>query len=520
MTDQPEELQALHLDEEELPSIEELEAEAPRDTDSANVDAFVRTHGRGFRFVVEWGAWIAWSGKRWELPGARGRVLQAAVLVAREEHYRCRGRLAALERELRPLKLAPQKDEDRIDRIERQLKREAKNLLWHTTSQNQGKLEAVAKGLERRLTVRMAELDANPWALNCANGTVDLRTGDLRPHERDDLLTQLVDIEYDLEARAPLWSAFLDTAMRGALGLTTYLQRLVGYTLTGLTHEHILVFHYGNTGSNGKSTFLATLRALLGEYSCSAPRSLLFEPKSGAEPHPTELARLYGKRLAICSEVPEHAELAEAKIKDITGGDVLAVRRMTENFWDLTPTHTLHCAGNHKPTVLGTDGGIWRRIKLVPWTVTIAEKDRDAQLGEKLRAELPGILAWAVRGCLEWQLVGLAEPPEVTGAGAEFRAESDVLGSFFESHCVFESGGREACKAIRKAYETWCDDLGHRPLGARTLWRRFREAGARPTTVRYDGKPADGLAGVRLKSDSELIREAARLEADKDLRLS
>lgn len=514
------ELEAVHFDEVETPSIEELAAEAPRDTDAANVDAFVRLHGKGYRFVVEWGAWIAWSGKRWELPGARGRVLQAAVLVAREEHYRCRGRLAALQAELRPLKLAPQKDEDRIERIETAIKREAKLLLWHTNSQNQGKLEAVAKGLERCLTVRMAELDADPWVINCANGTVDLRTGDLRPHDRDDLLTQIVDIEYDLEARAPLWSAFLSTAMRGSIGLTTYLQRLVGYTLTGLTAEHILVFHHGNTGSNGKSTFLATLRALLGEYACSAPRSLLFEPKNGAEPHPTELARLWGKRLAICSEVPEHAELAEAKIKDITGGDVLAVRRMTENFWDLTPTHTLHCAGNHKPTVLGTDGGIWRRIKLVPWTVTIAEQDRDADLGEKLRAELPGILAWAVRGCLEWQLIGLAEPVEVTGAGAEFRAESDVLAGFFASQCVFEPEGRESCKALRKAYESWCDDLGHRPVGARTLWRRFREKGARNTSVRYEGKPAEGLAGVRLKSAVELIREANALEPGREATLS
>jgi putative DNA primase/helicase len=514
MNDEHNDERFLHIDTEETeaPSIEELEAEAPRDTDSANVDAFVRAHGKGYRYVIEWSAWVAWSGKRWELPGARGRVLRAAILVAREEHYRCRGRIKALQEELRPLKLAPQKDEDKIEQLEALLKRELKNLAWHVASQNQGKLDAVAKGLESRLVVRMADLDRDPWLLNVANGTIDLRTGDLRAHEREDLITSLIPVEYDLEAPAPTWTRFLSMVMADSLELTTYLQRLIGYTLTGRTDEHILVFHHGNTGSNGKSTFLATLRSLLGDYSCSAPRSLLFEPKNGAEPHPTELARLYGKRLAICAEVPEHAELAEAKIKDITGGDVVSVRRMNENFWDLTPTHTLHAAGNHKPVVHGTDGGIWRRIKLVPWTVTIDEADQDKSLKKKLSDELPGILAWAVHGCLEWQRIGLAEPGEVTEAGAAFRSESDVLAGFFASQCVFEPAARESCKAIRKAYESWCDDLGHRPLGARTLWRRFRERGTRGTIVRYDSKPVDGLAGVRLKSAVEQMREAAEIE--------
>ncbi len=517
----PEQKEDRVVEELEPISLELLEAEAPRDTDAANVDAFVRLHGKGYRYVLEWSAWIAWSGKRWELTGARGRVLRAAVLVAREEHYRCRGRIKALEEELRPLRLPAQKDEDRIKRLEALIKRETKLLLWFATSQNQGKVEAVAKGLEHRLIVRMAELDRDPWSLNVANGTVDLRTGELRPHDREDLFTQLVDVDFDLAARAPTWSAFLSGAMRGSLGLTTYLQRLIGYTLTGLTTEHILVFHYGNTGSNGKSTFLATVRALLGEYACSAPRSLLFIPKNGAEPHPTELARLYGKRLAICAEVPEHAELAEAKIKDITGGDVVSVRRMKEDFWDLTPSHTLHCAGNHKPVIRGVDGGIWRRIKLVPWTVTIPAAKQDKALGQKLLAELPGILAWAVHGCLEWQRNGLVEPEEVTLAGEAFRTESDPLGSFFASRCVFEADARESGKAIRSAYETWCSDLGHHAIGARDLWRRFREKGAVSKTVRVHGEPpSEGFVGVRLKSLLELMREGVGAEPTGDTLMS
>lgn len=501
-------------DDEELSDEELRDAQSVR-TDAANADAVALACPRSMRYVAEWEVWIAWDGKRWHLPGGKAGARDAVLsVIVRTARVRYAATLVAL-RELEAagaLLLTQGAAPEALEANARAVKSQNRLLMWLEQSQNVGRVNACEALLRGMLGVACADLDAKPWLLNCANGTVNLRTGELEPHDREDMLTQLTPIEYDLDAKADTWKAFLLTAMGGDGLLVAYLQRLLGYTLTGTTQEHLLVFHYGATGSNGKSTFLATIRALLGEYACSAPRGLLFEPRSGAEPHPTELARLHGRRLATCAEVPEGVELAEAKIKDLTGGDTLAVRRMNENFWDLVPTHTLHCAGNHKPVVRGTDGGIWRRIKLVPWVVTIAADQQDKKLGEKLRAELPGILTWAVIGCLDWQRSGLCEPEPVTNAGAEYRSESDALAAFLSAQCVFEPTARESCKAIRKAYEEWCEDLGHRPLGARGLWRRCRELGARSLTVRHEGRAVDGLAGLRLRTEREHALEAYQAE--------
>jgi putative DNA primase/helicase len=483
---------------EDDPSIEELRDAAPRCTDSANADAFVTEHGKGYLFVLEWGAWIAWDGKRWDRTGARQRALNAAMLTARAEHWRSRQRLSDLERQLRVVLLKSQHDEE----LEARIAYETKLLKWHEQSQNHAKLEAATKILETRLQVTLSELDRSPWLLNVANGTLDLRTAELRPHSSSDLITQIADVEWDDMATCPMWEAFVSHAMGADLRLVLYLQRLMGYAVTGLTTEHILAFFYGG-GRNGKSTFLQTVRAMLGEYACAAPRELLFEKKNASD-HPTEMARLYGRRFAVCAEIGEHTIVDEAKVKDLTGGDAISCRRMREDFWDLIPTHKLVMAGNHKPTVRGDDLGIWRRIRLVPWTVTIDEDEVDRNLPAKLLTELPGILRWCVQGCLEWQRIGLSEPSDVIDATREYRTESDALGQFLAQQMVFEPTGRVSRQSIRQRYETWCEELGYTPLGPRKLAQRLKERGGRDTRVREGVRVKDGWAGVRLKSDYEM----------------
>lgn len=519
----PDSLPPAHLDyDTEIPTDAEiLEIQSLR-TDAANADAvFAEYKLESFRYVTEWASWIAWDGKRWA-QGGRDTVVQAVIRVARLRYLNARVQLREVQAQIEATKAGvleerveengdehagPPKRRQRrkvapdLAKLETQLTYLASLLKWYEISQNTPRANACVSLLQGVLAVRLAELDTNPWLFNVANGTIDLRTGELRDHDRSDLLTQLSDVEHDPAATCPTWLAFLDVVMGRSEAMRFYLQRVVGYQMTASTREQCLVFHFGE-GSNGKSTFRGIVQAVLGEYAAAAPRGLLLASK-GPSAHPAELARLYGKRFAACAEVGENDSIDEAKLKDLTGGDVIACRRMNENFWDMRPTHKLDLFGNHKPTIRGTDNGIWRRIRLVPWLTTISEEQKDKDLGDKLRKELPGILNWALEGCAKWLLVGLSEPDEVRAAVGEYRSESDVLGAFLRDHCVFGPDERCPRKILRKRYETWCEELGHKAVGAKRLAERLRTGGVREASVKLDGRVADGWAGVCLKADEE-----------------
>jgi putative DNA primase/helicase len=241
----------------------------------------------------------------------------------------------------------------------------------------------------------------------------------------------------------------------------------------------------------------------MGDYATPAPRGLLF--RSRGERHPTELASLHGRRFVTCSEIEDGQAFDEALTKDLTGGDPIECRRMREDFWLYWPTHKLWIAGNHKPFVMGDDEGIWRRMRLVPWTVMIPEGERDPELGAKLRAELPGILNRAIKGCLEWRSSGLESPAAVVAATRAYRTESDALGEFLRVYCAFQPGERVARKALRLVYETWCQESGSEPLGARRFAARLRERGVTDACVRTQDGPRDGWEGVRFSTDAERV---------------
>lgn len=476
---------------------------AAEQTDVGNSALFVREHGGDLRFVGSWGKWVYWDGKRWALDqtgraehlakGTVGRMLDAAMLD--------------VDRARQAFGLAEKGNDDELrKRAADRLARANKGLSWALTSHSAARVRAMVE-LSRsapELAITHEQLDADPWLLNVANGTLDLRTGELRAHAVNDLMTKVSPVSFDPKATCPIWDRFLQHAMGGNQALISFLQRMIGYSMTGVIREHALIFNHGD-GANGKSTFIATIHALLGDYAVRAPRHLLFKSKN--ERHETELTTVFGARFVSCAEVPEGAVFDEALVKDLTGGDAVTARRMREDHWTFSPTHKLALAGNHKPIVRGIDHGIWRRMRLVPWEVTVSDEQRDTQLPEKLRAELAGILSWALRGCLEWQRQGLDDPAEVKNATAAYRDQSDPLREFFASYCVFGNDERIPRLHLREAYAAYCDENGAEPLGARRFAEGLRQRGVTDIGVRHHTKVMNGWRGVRLLTDAERERK-------------
>lgn len=319
-------------------------------------------------------------------------------------------------------------------------------------SANAPRLKAMVElaGTEPGIPINPDQLNQHPLLLNCPNGTLDLRTAELRPAEPNDYITQLCPTPYDPLAKCPQWTTFLNEIMAGNQAVIDYLARAVGYSLTGSVIEQVLFFCYG-TGANGKSVFLGALQSVLGnEYSMQAMPDLLTS-KYG-ERHPTELADLFGKRLVGINETEQDRQFAESLLKQLTGGDRIRARHMREDFWEYNPTHKLWIAGNHKPKIKGQDHGIWRRLHMIAFQVTIPKDKQKKNLPVLLAAEAPGILAWAVSGCQEWQNSGLNPPKEVQEATEKYRKEQDDLGNFIDDRCVLDAAGTETSDRLREAF--------------------------------------------------------------------
>jgi len=285
------------------------------------------------------------------------------------------------------------------------------------------------------------------------NGTVDLSTGKLQPHNPADRLTQITTVAYDPDAKCPKWEETLLLIFNGDTELISYVQRLLGYSLSGATGEHILPIAYG-AGFNGKSTVWNVVAELLGDYASLANEELLLGDKSN---HPTEKAALYQKRFVAISEPAQGAKLKESRVKELTGDRMITARRMNEDFWSFERTHTFWLSSNHLPKISGTDEGIWRRIKLIPFVVNLRDKvkpiaDFDRWL---VKHEGRGILAWLVRGFLDYQKHGLTDPACVVAATETYREGSDVLGDFLVEHTVAEDGAEALASDLYAAYLKW-----------------------------------------------------------------
>jgi len=414
-------------------------------TDLGNAERFVADHGEDVRYCYAWARWVVWTGARWERDES-GRVHRFAKETVRGIYQEA----------------AASPDED-----------SRKALAKHAArSEAEAKIRAMLELAKSEVPISPDELDADPWLLNVANGTLDLRGGELREHRREDLLTKMAGADYHPDAEAQLWTATLERVLPSP-ALRAFFKKLCGYAITGDVSEHILAVLFG-TGANGKSTILNALLEAVGAYGMQAAADLLVA-KKGA--HPTEVADLFGKRLVASIEVEDGRRLAESLVKQLTGGDKVRARRMRQDFWQFDPTHKVFMAVNHKPEVRGTDTAIWRRIRLIPFTETIPPDEQDKKLPERLRDELSGILAWAVEGCLEWQRKGLQAPEEVRKATGQYRSEMDVIGAFLQDECEIGPDYREPFAAVYKRYEEWCEEGGERAETRRKFNARLKERG-------------------------------------------
>jgi putative DNA primase/helicase len=372
---------------------------------------------------------------------------------------------------------------------------------WASTSEKRERLNAMIAlaRSEQPIPVAVESLDADPWLLNCLNGTLDLRTGILREHRRDDYLSKLCPVEYPTESGddPELWLAFLNRIFADRKPLIQFVQRLMGSSLVGEVHEHKLPIFYGS-GANGKSVLIEAWCGMLGaDYAMKAPSNFLVSTKS--DRHPTELADLHGKRLVAAVESSDGGRLSEVLVKELTGGDSIRARRMREDFWQFRPSHTVVLATNHRPVVRGTDNGIWRRLLLVPFEVTIPEAEQDKQLAQKLHDEYPAILRWTMAGCLDWQRHGLQAPENVASATATYRSDMDVLGEFLEECCDVDAAYESTASDIYKRYKTWAEDRGEyvetqTSFGVRLTERGFQK-GKRSGRVRYPRHQDEGQLG-------------------------
>ncbi|MGW8890402.1 phage/plasmid primase, P4 family [Bacillus subtilis] len=421
-------------------------------TELGNAERLVYYHGKNIRYCNELD-WLIWNGKMWEEDSKR--QIEALTAQTLRAIY---GEAKATEDGYRKKQL-----NDWAKKCER------RNIRMNTI-------------LDTRpmVAVRKQELDSHKYLFNCENGVIDLKTGELLPHDRDFLFTKISSVAYQKDADCPNWKAFLESIFIDEQGQPNYeiidfMQKAIGYSLTGDTTEQVMFFLFGN-GRNGKSTFINTVQQLLGDYGRQTNSDTFIKKKNDSSIN-NDIARLDGARFVSAVESEEGQQLSESLVKQITGGEKMSARFLRQEYFEFTPEFKVFFTTNHKPIVKGSDEGIWRRIRLVPFTVTIPKEKVDKKLPQKLAAEMPGILRWAVEGCLKWQKEGLKEPEVIRKATEGYREDMDILGPYMSERCVVHPSAKIEAKELYKDYKNWCYENDEIELKNRAFYRQIEIRG-------------------------------------------
>jgi putative DNA primase/helicase len=455
-------------------------------TDSAAGKRFILEYGANLRYCPPMRKWYVWTGKRW--------VVDQRCAVERWGKQ-CTSALW-----------------ESIEAVGQDVSPETKKLMknWCKYADSWSGLAACIRIAQSEPGIQIAPemLDGNPWLLNCKNGVVDLQTGELHEHRREDLLSKTSPIKFDPLAECPVWERFVHSIFAGDEEVIGYVQRLCGYWATGIIREQMLPILWGG-GSNGKTTFINAIMDILGrDYSMKAASDFLMA-KHG-DSHPTEKADLFGKRLVFCSETEEGRRLSESLVKELTGTERIRARRMREDFWEFEATHKVALVTNHKPVVTGGDHGIWRRIRLVNFGVEFWDEQKgetgppelkqDPELRERLLCEYPGILRWIVAGCQAWQRDGEQVPKSIKDQTDEYRGSQDTIGQWIEECCDLRPAASQNASELYKSFREWCQTAGEYVISQKRFGASMSDRGFN----KQKGRTGYDYIGIELLSSGYL----------------
>jgi putative DNA primase/helicase len=403
-------------------------------TDAGNADRLTARFLAELRYRTDEKCWYGWSGKYWKkIPNEK--MLNLATKVAREI----------------------------VKEINSEPRRAGELQSWAKRSQSKERLTAMIELAKGRLAVAADRFDRDPLLLNCKNGTLDLRTGNIQQHNPNDLITVLIPLDYDTATECPTFMKFLGEVFEPHPGLISFLQRAVGYSLTGSVREECLFLLVG-THRNGKGTLTGTLSHLMGDYACTIDFASLMAKHNYTGPK-DDVANMKGKRFVTAHENKEGARIAEDLIKWLTGGDKVRARMLYSNSYEFEPTWKLWLSVNHRPIVSATDLAIWTRLVVIPFDVSFMGRE-DKTLKQQLLTELPGILAWAVQGCMTYQRDGLNPPTCVQLSKEEYRKGMNPLSEFIEDECILGLDSSVLSGELYGHYLEYCNANGNRyPVG-------------------------------------------------------
>jgi putative DNA primase/helicase len=418
--------------------VEEKPKKKFRLTELGNAERIAYEYGHVIKYVSDMG-WLIWDGKRWKLD-TKKEIERITAKVLRSLY----------------------KSEDEAE------------TKWARMCERRNIRMNSIKDLMPLVPGEREEFDRRKYLFNVENGIVDLETGKLQQHDRELGITKITNVSFDDKAKCPEWLSFLDQIFQGDKELIEYMQRLIGYSLTGEITEQIMVFLIGG-GSNGKSTFINTIKDLMGEYGKQAKSDTFIKKKeTGAN---NDIARLVGARFVSAIESEDGEQLSEAFVKQITGGEPVLARFLRQEYFEFIPEFKVFFTTNHKPVIKGVDEGIWRRIRLVPFNLRLPKEKRDKKLPEKLSLEMPGILNWVLEGCLKWQQSGLNDPATVMKATGDYKEEMDILGPFIFECCFMNGSQKIEAKELYEVYSNWCFKNGEFALKNRAFYRALETKG-------------------------------------------